>query len=564
MPTTPPSSPDANKLRRCAEERLKEQHPETGTGRTESDTQRLVHELQVHQIELEMQNEQLQILRDEQESVLEKYSDLYDFAPVGYLTLDRQGTIGEANLASASLLGIERSRLVKRRLGLFIAASNLKAFNVFLAKVFESKGKEFCEVTLVTDGKPRVEVRIEALVAASGKECRAVLEDITEHKRAEADRLILNKLESTGILAGGIAHDFNNLLTVILLNLELIQMLKPRGEDLAERVEATKQTVLTARNLTGQFVTFSQGGAPVRKLASLSGTIRESTLAALSGSGVRCDFSLAADLWAAEIDTLQIGQAIRNVAFNAREAMPQGGVVCVRAENIVLGSHDKTTLPPGDYIRVSIADKGSGIAKDLMPKIFDPYFSTKQRGEQKGMGLGLTICHSIIQKHGGSITVESEVGMGTTFHICIPASRRKLDDQNTSMPNILPHHRRILVMDDEEWIRKTVGALLQRAGHEVELAEDGKSAIEAYGRAKSLAHPFDAVLLDLTIRGGMGGQEAIRELLKIDPNVKAIVMSGYADDPAILEPENHGFKGVLAKPFDFPSLIKILARVMGM
>ena len=241
MQTKAEPPPDAAELRRRAEERLREQHPETGQARTEADTQRLVHELQVHQIELEMQNEELQQARDEMEAGLEKYSDLYDFAPVGYLTLDREGTIREANLTSASLLGIERSRLVKRRFGLCVSAADRPAFNAFLTRVFESQARESCEVTLLKEGKPPVEVRIEAAVAASGRECRAVLEDITERKRAEEDRLILNKLESTGILAGGIAHDFNNLLTVILLNLELAQALTPPGEELAHHLGAGEE-----------------------------------------------------------------------------------------------------------------------------------------------------------------------------------------------------------------------------------------------------------------------------------------------------------------------------------
>src|ERR1035438_4436338 len=212
MPKKPNLGLEAAKLRRRAEERLREQHPKTGQARTEADTQRLVHELQVHQIELAMQNDELRKARDEMEAGMEKYSDLYDFAPVGYLTLDREGTIKEANLTAATLLGIERSRLAKRRFGFCISAADLPAFNAFLARVFESKARAFCEVTLLQKGKPPVELRIEAAVKASGRECRAVLEDIAEHKRAEEDRLILNKLESTAILVGGIAHDFNNLL----------------------------------------------------------------------------------------------------------------------------------------------------------------------------------------------------------------------------------------------------------------------------------------------------------------------------------------------------------------
>jgi two-component system cell cycle sensor histidine kinase/response regulator CckA len=554
--------PTAAELRRRAEERLRERPPETRQAQTDADTRRLVHELQVHQVELKMQNEELQKARDEMEAGLEKFSDLYDFAPVGFLTLDRKGTIREANLTSASLLGIERSRLVNRRLGLCVSAADLPAFNAFLTRVFETKARHFCEVTLPKEGKLPVAVRIEAAVAASGQECRAALDDITEHKRAEEDRLILNKLESTGILAAGIAHDFNNLLTMILLNLELAQTLIPPGEELAHHLEQAKQAGLMATGLTQQLVTFAAGGAPIRKLTCLSEVIQDSVRLAASGSRLRCDFSLAEDLWPAEVDAGQIGQVIRNLVLNAREAKPAGGVISVRAENVVLGPSGNPSLPPGDYVRVSVTDWGGGISKEVLPKIFDPYFSTKQRGTQKGMGLGLSICHTVIQKHGGAIAVESEPGVGATFRLHLPASRKLLPKEKASVPAGVLGKRKILVMDDEEVVRKLVRRLLQQMGHEVEMAEDGQSAVAAYERAKDQGHPFDAVILDLTIRDGVGGQETIRELLKIDPAVKAIVVSGYSNDPALLEPERYGFKGVLRKPFDRHSLRTVLARVL--
>jgi two-component system cell cycle sensor histidine kinase/response regulator CckA len=563
MQTKPNLALDATELRRRAEERLREQHPERGQARTEADTQRLVHELEVHQIELEMQNEELRKARDEMEAGLERYSDLYDFAPVGYLTLDREGTIKEANLTAASLLGIERSRLVKRRFGFCVSAADLPAFNAFLARVFESKDREFCEVTLLKEGKPPVELRLEAAVAASGRECRAALTDITAHKRAEEDRLILNKLESTGILVGGIGHDFNNLLTMILLNLEVAQTLIPPGEELAHLLEQAKQAALTSGGLVQQLVTFASGGAPVRKPTRLSGVIQDSARLAVSGSRLRCDFSLAENLWLAEVDAGQIGQVIRNLVLNAREAMPEGGVISVRAENVALGPQENPPLPPGDYVRVSIADWGGGISKELLPKIFDPYFSTKQRASQKGMGLGLAICHTVIRKHGGAIAVESEPGAGTTFRLLLPASRKLLQEEKASAPASQPRPGRILVMDDEEVVRKLVKRLLEQMCHEVGLEEDGQGAVEAYESAKGQGRPFDAVILDLTVRDGVGGQETIQELLKIDPAVKAIVMSGYANDPAVLEPERYGFKGVLVKPFDRDSLRKVLARVLG-
>jgi nitrogen-specific signal transduction histidine kinase/CheY-like chemotaxis protein len=401
---------------------------------------------------------------------------------------------------------------------------------------------------------------MEAIAFESAEACRVAVTDITARKRAESDRLILDKLESTGILAAGIAHDFNNLLTVILLNLELAQKHKPLDENLARYLGEAKETCLLASSLTAQLLTFAKGGAPIRKAMLLSGVIKESVRSALSGSKVGCETSLAEDLWMAEVDAGQIGQVIRGMVLNSCEAMPQGGVVFVRAENVVLNVQQEPSLPAGEYVRVSIEDQGTGIAKDVLPKIFDPYFSTKHRGDQKGMGL--TICHAVVQKHGGAIAVKSEVGRGTTFDIYLPAARKLRGGEKAPMPPSETRHGRVLVMDDEEGVRKVLGQTLEGMGHSAEMAEDGLKAIEIYKKAKSLGRHFDVVLLDLTIREGMGGQEAIQALLKIDPAVKAIAMSGYIESPVILEPGRHGFKAALEKPFDAGKLQEILALVM--
>lgn len=422
QPITPEGSPEAAKLRQRAEKRLQARHLEAGPARTEADTQRLIHELQVHQIELEMQKDELQQARNELEAGLEKYRDLYDFAPVGYLTLDCEGTIQEANLAAASLLGIPRSRLLQQRFGHYVSASDRHAFSDFLTRIYLHQTRESCELHLLKDGRPAIEVRMDA-AATSRQECRVVLEDLTEHKRAEADRLILNKLESTGILAGGIAHDFNNLLTVILLDLELALESTASDMKLTELLEEAKKAGWAARGLTQQLITFANGGAPVRQPVHLAGLIQEASQAALSGSTVRCNFSLPDNLRPVNVDAGQIAQVMRNLVQNAREAMPNGGVVSVRAENVVRKAREEPALPPGEYVRVSIADQGDGIGKDVLPKIFDPYFSTKVKGSQKGMGLGLTICHSIVRKHNGAITVKSEIGAGTTIHLLLPISR---------------------------------------------------------------------------------------------------------------------------------------------
>ena len=567
MKRKPNISDDPAELRRRAEDRLsdqrKGQRSKPGDQKSEIGAVRALHELQVHQIELEMQNEELREARDKMEALLEKYTDLYDFAPVGYLTLGHEGVIREANLAGANLLGIARSALVDRRFGLFISPADRPEFNAFLEKVFKSGIREKCDVSLLMEGRPPLEVGMEAIAFESGQTCRVSVTDITERKRVEAEHLILNKLESTGILAGGLAHDFNNLLTVILLDLELAQTLTPVGGDLAQFLAEASKAAVTASSLTQQIITFAKGGAPVRQPTHLAGVIQESVLPALSGSNVRCEFSLAEDLWAAKVDAGQIGQVFRNVALNAREAMPQGGVVFVRAENVVLNSHGQFSLPPGEYVRVSIADQGIGVAKDVLPKIFDPYFSTKQGGKQRGMGLGLTICHAVVQKHEGAITVESAVGVGTTFHIYLPATRKWSGEEKAAVPAGVSRHGRVLVMEDEEAVKTVVGLTLRGMGHEVELAENGQMAIEVYKKARSAGRHFDVVLLDLTVRGGMGGQETIQSLLKIDPAVKAIAMSGYAQDPVILEPERHRFKGALAKPFDGDKLEEMISRVMG-
>jgi CheY-like chemotaxis protein len=238
-------------------------------------------------------------------------------------------------------------------------------------------------------------------------------------------------------------------------------------------------------------------------------------------------------------------------------------VVYVRAENVVLNAQELSFLPAGEYIRVSIADHGTGIAKEVLPRIFDPYFSTKQRGDQKGMGLGLTICHAVVQKHGGAIAVKSEVSVGTTFDIYLPAARKLGGGEKAPMRTSEPRHGRVLVMDDEEGVRDVLGQTLEGMGHSAEMVEDGEKAIEVFRKAKTRGHPFDVALLDLTIREGKGGQETIQALLTIDPNVKAIAMSGYIDSPVILEPGRYGFKAALEKPFDAGKLQEILSRFIG-
>ena len=555
-------TPDDDPLRRLANQRLNDLEPPGQMQRIQTDVQRVLHELHVHQIELEMQNEELQNARNKAETLLEKYTDLYDFAPIGYLSLDVKSKILEANLTAATLLGTGRSQLMQQQLTQFLTPDSRTPFLSFLATLFAHSGKQVCEVELLQNAGTPIEVRIEAEMIASKTECRAVIEDISGLKQAEKNRLILNKLESTGILAGGIAHDFNNLLTVISLNLELARKLTPPEGDLRIHLENAETTALAARSLTQQLITFSEGGSPVLKPLHLPTIIHESVRAALSGSRTQCRFSLADDLWPAEADARQIEQVIRNLILNAREAMPQGGEISINAENISSESDGNPSDPPDRTVRIRITDKGGGIAKEVLPKIFDPYFSTKKRGDQKGMGLGLTICHTIVTKHKGTITAESAAGTETAFTIHLPAAPEIPAEEKPPTPAGLQHPSKILVMDDEEGLRAVVGLLLRQLGHEVETVADGKKAIEVYGEAQHRGRPFDLVLLDLTIREGMSGQDTIQALLQTDPSVTAVVMSGYTDDPAILDPARYGFKSALLKPFGCDELKDSMSRAI--
>jgi PAS domain S-box-containing protein len=393
---------------------------------------------------------------------------------------------------------------------------------------------------------------------AAGKALRMIgtHTDLTARKQAEADRLVLGKLESTGILAGGIAHDFNNLLTTIVLNLDLAQSGPMNRENLAPRLRDIQKAALAARDLTQQLITFAKGGDPVRRPLNLSRLLRDSVPLALSGSTARSEIAIAADLWPAEVDEGQVGQLIRNLVLNAQEAMPGGGTVSLRAENVRLRAGEVQALPAGDYVRISVTDQGSGIPPDVLPAIFDPYFSTKQRGTQKGMGLGLTICHSVAQKHGGAIVVETAPGVGTAFHVYLPACGQSVPAESAppAIPDARPAPGRILVMDDEVWMRESVGLALTRMGYAVELAADGQAAVELYTQARNEGRPFSTVILDLTVRGAMGGLEALRALRAIDPAVHAVVMSGYANNEVLREYARHGFRGAMTKPFSIETL----------
>jgi nitrogen-specific signal transduction histidine kinase/CheY-like chemotaxis protein len=379
----------------------------------------------------------------------------------------------------------------------------------------------------------------------------------------------LRQLESIAALSGGIAHDYNNLLTAIMGNISLAMEQLDADSQTSRLLEKALAASRAAKSLTRTLITFSKGNLPSKTPTDIVEVVENAAAFSLSGSNILCEVAPSAGTWPANADPQQIGQAIHNLLINAAESMPSGGSVVIGFENTVLDS-PHSVLPPGRYVHISIKDHGVGIPAENIDRIFDPYFSTKAKGADKGTGLGLSISHSIIAKHGGKITVRSRVGAGSTFHILLPASDENVaaDPTSCQAPNIaasdeiLVGQGKILVMDDEAMILELAGNMLRRLGYAADFAEDGQTAVRKYRAAMEGGAPFDAVILDLTIKGGMGGQETIEQLKAIDPAVKAIVSSGYSDNPVIANYSDFGFLEVVAKPYEINEFSQKLHRVV--
>ena len=388
-----------------------------------------------------------------------------------------------------------------------------------------------------------------------------IVTDLTERKQLEAERQKSEKLESISLLAGGIAHDFNNFLTAVIGNIQMAE-LSVEGKDVYTAksilVEAEKAAV-RAKLLTQQLLTFSKGGTPVKKAINLNKLLRETVVFACSGSLIKPRFSIPNDLCPVEADEGQINQVIQNLVINAGQAMPDGGEIEIIAGNAVI--RGDSSLPAGRYVKIDVVDHGLGIPKENRDKIFTPYFTTKQ----KGNGLGLASSYAIIKKHFGLITFDSEVGAGSTFHVYLPATDTvvKVDAESFSKLSRATTACSVLVMDDEDSIRMLLGRLLKSIGCRVELVKDGQEAIKKYIEARESGNPFDVVILDLTIPGGLGGKDTIARLLEIDPRVKAVVSSGYATDPIMSDYRSYGFSGVVTKPFDINVMKRVVAELIN-
>jgi signal transduction histidine kinase/CheY-like chemotaxis protein len=387
---------------------------------------------------------------------------------------------------------------------------------------------------------------------------RQLKREIVERQRAEEDLLKMAKLESIGILAGGIAHDFNNILTAIQGNVSLAKLAsKPRDKVYMWLTEAEKAST-RAKDLTQQLLTFSRGGEPVRKASHIAGIVRDSCEFALRGSSVCCEFSIPEEVWTVNADEGQIGQVISNLVINAHQAMPQGGVIDVTVDHSEVGPEHGLPIPAGDYVRISIEDHGCGIPEEHLSKIFDPYFTTKE----KGSGLGLATSYSIIKKHDGLIAVDSAPGLGTTFDVYLPRSYDEATVPERSKMKLVTGSAKILLMDDEQAIGELAKEMLSMLGYDVDVANEGSEAVERYRKAWKTSDPYDLLILDLTVPGGMGGKEVIEILGRSDPKIKAIVSSGYSNDPIMANYKQHGFTGVVSKPYTVQELCKAVNQAL--
>ncbi len=483
------------------------------------------------------------------------------------ITTDREGCITLMNPIAESLTGWQEANAVGRPL--------MEVFRIVnehtrepctnpVDKVLETGqivGLANHTMLLARDGR-------EFIIADSGAPIfddeRAIIgvvlvfRDTTERERMEKELLKMEKIQSLGVLAGGIAHDFNNFLTGIVGNLSLAKLELESGNSINRPMEEMEKAALRAKELTQQLLTFSRGGEPVKHTADIAGLVREAAQFALRGSNVRSDLHIEEDLRFADIDEGQIVQVLHNLVLNADQAMPEGGTITLRGINIALPFDNPYALPPGDYIQLSIEDQGMGIQPDHQKRVFDPYFTTKQ----KGSGLGLAVAYSVITKHDGRLTVDSQLGGGTTFTILLPASDGPLKPTAEDQHQPIKGSGFILVMDDEDFIRDLAQRMLTTMGYRADVVPDGQSALDRYRQAQSEGDPFDVVILDLTVPGGMGGKETLQHLQELDPEVRAIVSSGYANDPIMAHYRQYGFCGAVKKPYLLKDIHQKLAEVL--
>ena len=485
------------------------------------------------------------------EDKLTLYKEVITHSTDAIVITSPEGLYVEQNTANKALVGYSDEDLQGKTPAFMVGE---EAFDALKAKL-DKEGMYRGEMLLTVKDGTKVDIEISAFTVKddTGKIANLVgiIRDITERKKREEEHIKAGRLESIAILAGGIAHDFNNILTAILANIGMSIMLVEDGSQVSRKLKDAEKACEKAKSLTHQLLTFSTGGEPVKEVIDLSDLLKDSANLVLSGSNVQCTYAIQDNLLPVEVDAGQLSQVINNLVINAIHAMSDGGTIHVDAANIDLDKDADLPLAEGRYVKVSIADDGKGISNEYLSKVFDPYFTTKENGT----GLGLATVYSIVKKHDGHVFLKSELGVGTTIHIYLPASQKNvLEASEREQERVLSGKGRILVMDDDEIVREVACEVLKNVGLDVDGAEDGKVAVKLYKEAMASGAPYSLVIIDLTVPGGMGGKEAMAEILKIDSNAKGVVSSGYSNDPVMADHRKFGFKGVLAKPYAIKEL----------
>ncbi len=478
----------------------------------------------------------------------------------GVLATDPGGNVVLLNRAAEELLGWAQEEAIGRPLAEVLRSS---------APFVSGEPGELVPETETSIVDRRGRTRIVAASAAPLHDRAAsvigrvvAFRDVTETRRVQEELLRAQKLESLAVLAGGIAHDFNNVLTGIVGNVSLARLFADRPQDAAERLEEAEKAALRARDLTQQLLTFSRGGAPIRVPASIGELVRQTAVEVAEEAGGRCQVTVEEGVWNSEVDPGQMAQAVGHLVANAVQAMPKGQVVQIAVRNVTLTGEGPVPLDAGEYVSIAVEDHGVGIPEEHLARVFDPYFTTKARGK----GLGLATTYSIVMNHGGHVAVRSQVGEGATFTIWLPAAResvRPAADPLLPVAGQAEGNARVLVMDDEPVIRQVLSEMLGHLGYQVVVTEDGAEAVDRYREAKEAGTPFDVVITDLSVPGGMGGREAMTRLREIDPNVRAIVSSGYSNDPVMADFRSHGFAAVVPKPYRLEDLAEVVRRVLA-
>ena len=484
----------------------------------------------------------------------ELFRTLCAAAPIGIYMTNAQGVCIYSNprllelggLSAEQGLGIGWSRALHPE-------DRAEAGSVWLAAV--AAGSTFQhECRLLVAGKP-VWIRglARPFIGPDGATAGyvGIVEDTTEQRHAREELLKTQKLESLGVLAGGIAHDFNNILSIILGYISLASSKATDPELVLSRLKDGERGVMRARDLTQRLLTFSRGGEPVKKVIRMNELLKEAADFGSLGSNVRCELILSEDPLLVSADEGQLSQVVNNLVINATQAMPGGGIITIASER-------GESCTGEAVVKFSVSDVGIGISEEHKAKIFDPYFTTKQ-----GSGLGLTSCYAIIKKHGGSIVVDSIPGQGSTFTVFLPACLERSEPEPVAPAAENRGNGRILFMDDDPLIREVTAAMLEQLGYRADCVADGGTAVERYRSGRDGGDPFAAVIMDLTVRGGIGGKEALRLLLGMDPEVKAVVSSGYSDDPVLANCREYGFRSVLVKPYGKQELSVVLHELLG-